>query len=111
MTSNATAATATTTTTKSTTPKPMQVVVFGRVEYFKRHKDFYYIDLRCPAKDEYSTPSVVQIKSETKLGEKGEEIKQLCELSGYRGRSFDIEDGKTGEVTTVSPVRLMLQAI
>ena len=91
--------------------KPMQVLVFGKVENVRSYEKSIYTTVICPAQDQYSSPSVVQIKSAKRIGQRDDEIRQLCKLGGYRRKPFKSTDKETGEVSMVTPVDITLEAI
>ncbi|MDO4795304.1 MAG: single-stranded DNA-binding protein [Brachymonas sp.] len=91
--------------------KPMQVMVFGKVENVRSYDKSIYTTVICPATDQYSSPSVVVIKSSRRLGQRDEEIRQLCKLGGYRRKPFKFTDKETGEISMVTPVDITLEAI
>lgn len=91
--------------------KPMQVLVFGKIENVRSYEKHIYTTVICPAPDAYSSPSVVQIRSKGRIGQREDEIKQLCKVGGFRRKPFKMTDKETGEVSTVVPVDMTLEAI
>lgn len=91
--------------------KPMHVLVFGKVENVRSYDKSIYTTVICPATDQYSSPSVVTIKSAKRIGQREEEIRQLCKLGGYRRKPFKFTDKETGEMSMVTPVDITLEAI
>lgn len=92
-------------------PKPMHVVIFGRVQDVRRHKDVTYTRIVCPAEDAYSRPQVVELRSKRTIGRRDEEIEVTAKLGGYTRAPFRSTDKETGEVSSVIPVDLTLDAI
>lgn len=84
--------------------KPMGVVVAGRIEISKTYEGKRYTQVMTPAADAYSRPQLVEIRSKTKLGEKGEEISCKCVLGGFQRKPYETKDKQTGEIVKVVPV-------
>lgn len=63
-----------------------------------------------PAADEYSTPQVVELRSNESLGQAGETVRCRVSIGGYR-RSFDTQDPHTGEKFRVQSAQVMLDVI
>ncbi|TXG76221.1 single-stranded DNA-binding protein [Candidatus Dojkabacteria bacterium] len=78
------------------TLKPMEFVVFGRVERVRRNDNKYYTTVICPAKDAYSKPKVVEIRSKDRIGSPEDEVRVLCEIDGFQTRQMCV-DKETGE--------------
>ncbi|MFV0601757.1 MAG: single-stranded DNA-binding protein [Brachymonas sp.] len=91
--------------------KPMHVFIVGKVENVRSYDKSIYTTVICPAPDQYSSPSVVQIRSIKRLGQRDEEIRQLCKLGGYRRKPFKNTDKETGEISMVTPIDITLEAI
>lgn len=96
------------TTTKITA---MQVMVRGRIHASRTHEKTRYTRILTPAPDPYSRPQIVEIRSSSQLGAKGEEVAVLAQLGGYTRKPFRILDKETGETMTVTPVDHTLDAI
>lgn len=90
---------------------PLRVYVQGKVTRVRRHEKFVYTTVICPAKDEYSRPSVVEIRSKARFAEVEETCKADCELGGYEGKSYVITDRESGERKTLIPVNHYLDLI
>lgn len=90
---------------------PMQVLVKGRIERKKRHDGHSYTQIITPAKDAYSRPQVVEVRSKSSLGEQGEEVSLTCELGGYPRKPYQFTDKATGEVLKVYPVDMTLDLV
>lgn len=84
--------------------KAMHVVVAGRIEGSKTYEGKRYTQVMTPAADVYSRPQLVEIRSKTRLGEKGEEISAPCVLGGFQRKAYETKDKQTGEIVKVVPV-------
>ena len=93
------------------TLQPMQVAVKGRIEASRMFNGNRYTRIITPAADQYSRPQTVEIRSKKKLGDKGEEVTTMATLGGYTRRPYQAKDEDTGEITTITPVDLTLDAI
>jgi len=91
--------------------RPMQTIVHGRVESTKLREKIWYSILVTPAEDSYSRPQNVEIRSKNKIGSQGEEITQLCKLIGFKRKPYTFTDKSTGEVLTLVPHDLVLEAV
>lgn len=97
--------------TQGTKIQPMQVLVKGRIDASRRHEQTRYTRIVTPAPDPYSRPQTVEVRSKAQLGQKGEEVSVLAQLGGYTRKPFRSTDKETGEVTSVTPVDLTLDAV
>lgn len=88
--------------------KALAVNIHGKVMRVRRHEKFYYTTIICPAKDEYSRPSVVEIRSKSRFADVDEATKCQAELGGYEGKAYQITDRESGERKTLVPVNLFL---
>lgn len=88
-----------------------QMMVRGRVEETRRHGNTSYTRVLCPAADEYSRPQTLEIRSKSRLGQKGDTITQLCLVGGYKRKPFMATDKDTGEQTRVVPVEHTVDAV
>lgn len=91
--------------------KAMQVTIFGRVQEVRAHKGVVYTRIVCPAKDQYSRPQVVEVRSKRRIGQRDDELDVLAELGGYTRAPFRMTDKETGETSMVTPVDLVLDAV
>lgn len=91
--------------------KPLIVAIVGKVTRVRRHEQFFYTTIICPAKDAYSRPSIVEVRSKARFGERDEEIKCNAELGGYEGKAYPVVDKETGERKTLVPVNLFLDLV
>lgn len=90
---------------------PMEVLVKGKVAARRRHESTWYTRIVTPAPDPYSRPNTVEVRSKGKLGEVGDETAITCKVGGYTRKPFKLTDRETGEITTVTPVDITLEAI
>ncbi len=91
--------------------KPMQVFVRGRIEAQRSYDGVRYTRIMTPAPDAYSRPQVVEVRSKQKLGERGDETTVLCALGGYQRKPYQAKNKDTGEVETLTPVDMTLDAV
>lgn len=91
--------------------KPMTVVVAGRVEGSKTYEGKRYTQVMTPAADAYSRPQLVEVRSKSRLGEKGEEVSFACVLGGFQRKPYETKDKQTGEIVKVVPVEHTLDLI
>ncbi len=84
--------------------KAMHVMVTGRIEGSKSYDGKRYTQVMTPAPDAYSRPQLVEIRSKSKLGEKGEEISCQCVLGGFQRKPYETKDKQSGEIVKVVPV-------
>ena len=91
--------------------KPRQTYLVGRVEQVELVNNVRYTTIICPANDQYSSPEIITIRSKRPLGAKGDEIRQLCHVGGFRGRAFETKDKDTGEIRKVRQVQHTIDAI
>lgn len=85
-------------------PVPMMVFIVGKVEAVRRYENKTYTRVVCPAPDLYSKPSVVEIRSAGRLGQKDDEVQCSCRLAGYTRKPYRVTDRETGEQSTITPV-------
>jgi len=91
--------------------KAMHVVVTGRIEGSKTYDGKRYTQVMTPAADAYSRPQLVEVRSKSRLGEKGEEISCQCVLGGFQRKPYETKDKQTGEIVKVVPVEHTLDLI
>lgn len=96
---------------QGTSRTPMQVLVKGRIEATRRYENNRFTRIVTPAPDPYSRPQTVEVRSKQQLGQKGEEVAVLAQLGGYTRKPFKSTDKETGEITSVTPVDLTLDAV
>jgi len=89
----------------------MQVFVVGRVEHRTRWEGKYITRVITPAPDAYSKPQLVSIRSKQALGGAGDDVSITCKLGGYTRKAYKSTDKETGEITSVVPVDMTLDAI
>lgn len=91
--------------------KARQVQIIGKVVRTRRYQEFTYTTIICPAADEYSKPSIVEIRSNRKFGEKDEIINCVAVLGGFEGKPYETKDKDTGEIGRVTPVTHFLDFV
>lgn len=74
----------------------MTVRVAGKIQHVRRANQTFYTILVSPARDEYSHPSRIEVRSDERLGDIDDVITVLCEMSGSV-REFNYRDKNTGE--------------
>lgn len=89
----------------------LSVSIAGKIVRSRRHDKFVYTTVICPSKDQYSRPSVVEIRSKSRFGDVDDEIKVAVELGGYESRSYHYVDKETGEKRSLIPVNHTLDLI
>lgn len=89
----------------------MRVVIRGRIEASRRYEGKSYTHILTPAADAYSRPQLIEVRSNARLGDKGDEITIACTLGGYARKPYQVRDKNTGEVTTITPVDHTLDLI
>lgn len=98
---------------KSATPaarRPMEVVIAGKIVSQRRHENKQYTVIRCPAADEYSNPSTVEVRSQARLGDVEQFVELDVRISGTL-RSFGYTDKNTGEQRRGSEGKVFLDVI
>jgi hypothetical protein len=96
---------------KPSSLKNGQVQITGKVTRTRRYERHYYTTLVMPAKDEYSKPSYVEVRSVERIGEVDDKVTAVCELGGYEGKAYQVTDRDTGERKTLVPVNLFLDVV
>lgn len=91
--------------------KPMQVLISARVTKVRRHDGKTYTNLLAPAKDSFSRPTPLEVRSKQRFGEVGEDVRVVCEVGGYGRKPYQFTDKETGETRTVEPVVMTLDAV
>jgi len=90
---------------------PMEVFIRGKIDAQRRHGQVRYTRIVTPAPDPYSRPQTIEVRSKGQLGSTGDEVTVTAKLGGYTRKAFRSTDKDTGEVTTVTPVDLTLDAL
>lgn len=88
-----------------------EVTVKGKIEAHRRYDNKHYHRVITPAPDAYSRPQVLEIRSDSKLGQRDDEIIVDCKLGGYTRKAFRSTDKDTGETMMVTPVDMTLDAL
>jgi hypothetical protein len=90
---------------------PMEVLIKGKIDNRRRYESSWFTRFITPAADAYSRPSTIEIRSKNKLGDVGEEMTVICKLGGYTRKPYKVTDKESGEMTTITPVDMTLEAI
>lgn len=90
---------------------PLEVTVVGKCLRVRRHEQFTYTTIICPAKDEYSRPQVVEIRSKARFADREEPVTARAMLGGYEGKAYAVVDKETGERRQLVPVNLYLDLV
>lgn len=91
--------------------KPLQTLIVGKIVRVRRHEQFFYTTVICPAKDAYSRPSILEIRSKARFGERDEETKVMAEAGGYEGKAYSVTDRETGERKQLIPVNMFFDLV
>lgn len=92
-------------------PAYMIVTVRGKILRARRYLQDTLTAIVTPAKDEYSKPQIVQVRSKRKLGEIDEVVVVECEVGGYERKQYELTDKDSGEVTRIKPVEHTLDVV
>ena len=92
-----------------------QVLISGRLAGVRsistRQGRKWLHKVQLPAPDEFTSPSVVEVRGDEKLGERvGDVIRCKAQLGGY-GRSFNFTDKETGERLRGEQITMTLDVI
>lgn len=91
--------------------RPLETVVIGKVTRARRYEKFWYTTIICPAKDEYSRPSVVEIRSKARFADAEEKVNVHATVGGYEGKGYTATDRETGERRALIPVNIFLDLV
>lgn len=86
----------------------MLVSIVGKITRVRRYEQFFYTTIICPAKDEYSKPSIIEIRSKSRFGDTDEKTNIKAELGGYEGKAYTVTDRESGERKSLVPVTMFL---
>lgn len=92
-------------------PVPLQTLVVGKCMRVRRHEQFTYTTIITPAKDEYSRPQVVEVRSKARFADRDEPVSVQAMLGGYEGKAYAVVDRETGERRQLVPVNLFLDLV
>lgn len=87
-----------------------RTVIQGRIIGVRKVGTVFLHLVAMPAPDPYSHPTTVEISSDHRLGQKDEDVKVVCRVTGFL-RSYKATDKDTGEVSTVRTADVRLQAV
>jgi hypothetical protein len=88
-----------------------QVLIGGKVVEVRPASGSIYTQVILPAPDEYTSPQRVEIVSKRRIGNKDDQITQVCDLGGFLGREFTTTDKDTGEKVNRRSVNMVLRAV
>ena len=96
-------------------PQPVaQTLIAGRIAHKRRISTqsgpLHLTLVTMPAPDAYSSPTTVELRSKTPLGDSGEEVRIKCRVGG-RARSYKATDPETGEIRPVRTADISLEVI
>lgn len=81
--------------------RALQTLVEGRILQRRKAGQVILHLVACPAPDPYSHPTTVEIAHDQVIGQNGDDVRVVAELSGY-ARSYDKrQDDEYGEGRTV----------
>ena len=88
----------------------------GRISHHRKMKFqerglMYFTILRIPAPDEFSFPGVVEVTSQSQLGQPGTDWEGFVEITGMTNNFETKPDPQTGEITQIKSARNWLQVI
>lgn len=61
----------------------LAITIAGKVTAREEYDGNWYTTVKCAAKDEFSSPQTLRIRSEVTIGVVGDFIEQECEIGGY----------------------------
>lgn len=97
-------------------PIPMNhVMVSGRIankprRYKTKEGSMYSHIVKLPSPDSFTSPQTIEVNASRPLGEKGDDIVELCSLGGFP-RTFEMKNKETGEVEDIPTANLRLVAV
>lgn len=92
-------------------PVALETLVSGKLVEARKHAGEFFSVILAAAKDAFSPPVPLEVRSDKPLGNRDELVSVRCTIGGYRSRTFEQTDRDTGEVRRVSPVRMTLRAL
>lgn len=88
----------------------MQTRIAGKIQHVRRANSLFYTIVVSPAKDEYSHPARVELRSKERLGQEDDVVNVMTQLSGTV-REFTYRDKNTGEQRTGFDAKHYLEVI
>lgn len=73
--------------------KVNQIVIQGRIEHISKYNDKIEHIVITPSPDAYSKPSLMLVKSNSRLGGVGDEVKVFCVFNGW-ANNYKNDDGE-----------------
>lgn len=95
----------------SSASQALQVMIRGVVKRSRRYEGKTYTTIICPAADEYSYPSVVEVRSKDRVGDVDEVVTVAAKVGGFEQKPFRVVDKDTGETRMVVRVTHFLDLI
>lgn len=89
----------------------LSVVVTGKLVDQRKNEGVFYSTVLMARADEYSQPMPFEVRSTRQLGSRGEVVTVPCRVGGFFRRSYQHSDKQTGEVRTVRPIVVTLDAV
>lgn len=89
----------------------LRVRVVGKTIRVRKYEKHTYTTVICPAADEYSKPSIVEIRSSSRFADVDDKIDIHVSLGGYEGKSYAITDRESGERKNLVPVNHFLDLV
>lgn len=85
--------------------------IFSRRSVVTQDGKLWLTVLRTPARDQFSHPSTIELRSKTPLGAKDDDWDGIVEITGFP-RSYDTKpDKETGEVGRVHTAEIRLNVV
>lgn len=86
------------------------VMLTGRCEDINVHKGDYFHKITLPAVDAYTRPAIVEVRSDKRLSNPGDEVSVRATIGGWIKR-YDFTDKSTGESKQISQSVMTLTAV
>lgn len=77
-----------------------KVAVYGQLMSVRAVDGRYYHSVMTPADDRFERPQVVELRSDRRLGEPGQEVTTVGRLEGFE-RHFQLKNGGKGTAVTM----------
>lgn len=89
----------------------MQAIIAGKVTSTRAHQGKVYTTIAIPAKDEFSSPEVVEVRSKNRIGQDEEIVRIKCRVGGFLGKQFNVVDQVTGQQRTARQCKVTLDLV
>ena len=83
----------------------------ARIDKVRFHDGVNYSIVTCPAVDEFSKPSVFEVRSKSRLGSVGEIVDREFDITGWPAGKFEYQDKNTGEIIQGQNYRMALDLV